>query len=78
MRGKRRVVAAAVLHMENQRDVKHLRFQCRVFFIGTQKAQYIFRGGKLGVGTVDIQTVVAFIMVVCLIAVYCKHRESAD
>ena len=72
------VVAAAVLHMQDERDVQHLRLQIAVLAVGAQHAQDVFGHRKAAVGAVDVEAVVADVMVVGMVAVDGQHREHRD
>ena len=68
-RGKRGVIAAAVLHVQNKRRVQNLRFNRGKRHIGAQHAQQVFRRGKILVGAMDVHAIVIDVMVVSVIRV---------
>ena len=76
--GEGGVVAAAVLHVQQQRDVQHVGFQVGVLPVGAQHLEQVFGGGKLRPGTVDVHAAVALIIMVGMVAVDRQHGEHAD
>ena len=76
--GEGGIVAAAVLHVENQRRVQDLRFRGGVFFVGAKHHQKIFRCGKGGVRPVNDHAVHIFIVVVGMVSVNGQQREFGD
>ncbi|MPM63085.1 hypothetical protein SDC9_109965 [bioreactor metagenome] len=77
-RGKRGVVAAAVLGVQHQRKVQHAGFELGKRTVRAQHLQNIFCGGKLGLRRADDQRFVVMVIGVCLIAVHRQHREQRD
>ena len=75
---KGRIVTAAVLHVEYKCHIKHLRLQIRIFFIRTEHSQNILCRRKIVIRTMNIKTLISFIMIICMITVYRKHREYTD
>ena len=78
VRRERRVVAAAVLRVEHQRDVEHLRLKRREFLVRAQNAQNVFGGRQLGLWLVNVQAVPVVVVAVRLIAVDREQRENRD
>ena len=78
MRGKGGVVTAAMLHMQNQRNIQYLSFQRRIFTVRTQNMQDVFGIGQLKLGLMDIETFPVMVVIVSLIAIDGEHREQGD
>ena len=76
MGGKGRVVAAAVLHVQHQRQVKHPRLQRRILLVRAQQAQDIAGGGQLFTGVMDVHAAAALIMVVGVVGIDRDQRED--
>ena len=75
MSGEGGVVTAAVLHVENQRHVEHLRLEVGVFPVGTQQREDDLRRGHGRLRAVDVKTVLADIVVISVVAVHAEHRK---
>ena len=73
-----RVVAAAVLHVQQQCNVQHVGLEVGVLLVGTQHLQQVFRRGQARVGAVDVHAAAALIVIVGVVAVDRQHRENAD
>ena len=73
-----RVVAAAVLHVQQQGNVQHVGLEVGVLLVGTQHLQQVFRRGQARVGAVDVHAAAALIVIVGVVAVDRQHRENAD
>ena len=78
VRGKGRVVAAAVLRMQNEAQVEHFRFQSGKFAVVAQHVEDVFRGGKVLLRLVDKEGGVRVIVSVSLLAVYGQKRKLRD
>ena len=78
MHGEGRVVAAAVLGVQHQRQIQDSGLQLGIFAIRAQDVQQVFSGGKLGHGVVDEQAFVQHIVAVRLITVYREHGEQRN
>ena len=78
VRGEGGVVAAAVLHVQNQCQVQHAGFQVGVGLVGPQHAQKVLRGGKAVIRAVDIEAFVTLIVVVAVVAIYRQQRKHGD
>ena len=76
--GKGGVVAAAVFHVQQQRNIQYVCFQVGVLLVGAQHLQQVFGGGKFRPRAVDVHAAVALIVVVGVVAVDRQHREHAD
>ena len=76
--GEGGVVAAAVLHVQQQRDVQHVRLQRGIALVRAQHAQQILRRRKRRVGAVDVHALPVDIIVVGMVAVDGQHRQHAD
>ena len=72
------VVAAAVLHMQDQRHIEHLCLQVRVLAVGSQQRQDHLSGGHGGLGVVYIEALVAHVMVIGVVAVDRQQREHRN
>ena len=72
------IVSAAMLHMQDQCNLKHFRFQMVELFVRTQHSQEIFSGGKWRIRAVNVHASIFVIMVVCVISIYRQHRKNAD
>ncbi len=72
---KRRVIAAAVFHMQDQGNVQKLCLKRRIFAVRAQDMKDRFRGGQFGQRLMDKQAFAVMVMAVCLVAVYRKQRE---
>ncbi len=72
------VVSAAVLRMEHQSNVKHLRLQLRVGAGRTQHQQQILRHGKALLGISDKQRLILSEMAVRVIGIYRDQRQLGD
>ena len=77
-RGEGGVVAAAVLHVQKQRNVQHVGLQRGVFAVGAQHLQQVLGGGKFRLRPVDIHAAVVHIVVVGVVTVHRQHGEHAD
>ena len=76
--GEGRVVAAAVLHVEDEGDVQGLGLQLRVLHVMPQHPQNIFCRGEVRVRAVDVHAVVVLIVVVGVVAVHGQHGELGN
>ena len=70
MSSKGRVIAATVLHMEDQRSIKNKSFKRSVALVGSQHTQYILCGRQLRVGAMNIKAVITKIVIVGMISIY--------
>ena len=77
-RRKGRIITAAMLHMQDQGGIQHLRLRLRVFFIRSHQHQQIFRRGQGRIRMMDKHTLVFFIMIIGIVAVNCQHGKFAD
>ncbi len=75
MCGEGGVIAAAVLHMKNERHIKHLSLKLGVFSVGTQKRENNLGCRHRRIGVMNVKALVAQIMIVSVIAVNREHRE---
>ena len=71
---KGRVVAAAVLHMQHERDVEGLGLKLRVVFVRTEHHEDVFRRGEQRVRAVDVHALVVKIVAVGMVAVDAELR----
>ncbi len=79
MRGKGRVITAAVLCVKHQCRVKHLGFKRGILAVEPQHIKYVFCGGKLGARLVNEKAVAAAqIIIVRMITVYRKQRKPCN
>ncbi len=78
MRRERRVVAAAVLGVQNEALVEHRRFEGGELAVVAQHVQDIFRGGKVCARLMNKQRRVRIIIAVRLLAVDGEKRELRD
>ena len=69
MGGKGGVIAAAVLHMKDQRDIQYTRFQICILAVRPENMENIFRGGKLCHGRMNKQAGSIMVMLVRLVSV---------
>ena len=74
---KRRIVSAAVIHMEHKRHIQDLCFKFCIFPVLTQHHKNVLCGGKVRIRCINIQ-VLAPSVVICMIAVHHQHGELAD
>ena len=75
-RGERGVVTAAVLRVDDEREIEHAHFQIGVLAVYAQHVQDVGRGGKRRYGIVYEKAVaVRTVIGVRLIAVYREHGE---
>ena len=75
MRCKGGVVAAAVLHVQNQRHVQHLCLELGILAVGAQQRKDNLRGGHGGLGVVNVKALVVDVVVVGVIAVHRQQRK---
>ena len=78
MGGEGGVIAAAVLHMEDQRKIQHMRLHFGVLHIRTQQPQKVFCRGQVLIRTVDIHTCIPLVVVVSMVAVNRQHGHDTD
>ena len=78
MRCKRRVIAAAVLHVQHKREIEHRGFQRRIFHVRPQDAQKVGCRGQAVRRIMDIHAAAAFVMVVCVVRINSQHREHRN
>ena len=64
--------------MKDQRKIQDLRFQMGVFLIRAQHTENILRSRQILLRIVDVQTLSAGIMIVCLITIHGQKRKYAD
>ena len=76
--GEGGIVAAAVLHVENQRRVQDLCLRGGVFFVGAEHHQKVFRCGKGRVRPVNDHAVHIFIVIVGVVSVNGQQRELGN
>ena len=75
--GEGRVVAAAVLRVEQQGNIQHAGFQLGIFHIRAQHPQEVFCRGERRIRAVDIHALVVFVVVIGVVAVHRQHGEDA-
>ena len=78
MGGKRRVVAAAMLHMQHQRQIQHLGLQIRKMPVRTEHHEKVLRHGQILVGMMDVKAAVLAVVVIGVIAVDSHQRQRAN
>ena len=76
--GEGGVVAAPVLHVEDEGDVQGLGLQLGVGHVVAEHPQDILRGGQAGVRPVDVHAVVVLIVVVGVVGVHRQHGKLRD
>ena len=76
--GEGGVVAAAVLHVQQQGNIQHVGLQIGVLPVGTQHLEQVLGGGKLGPRPVNVHAAVALIVMVGMVSVDRQHGENTD
>ena len=72
------VITAAMLHMQHQCGIQYFGLQFGILFVGTKHHQQILCCGKLLLRTMYVHTLIIGIVIICMVAVDCQHREHSD
>ena len=78
MRRKRGIVAAAVLHVQHERQIEHTRLERRILHIRAQHPQQIGGGRQAVRGVMDVHARAALIVVVGMVGVDREHGEHRN
>ena len=72
------VITSAMLHMQHQCGIQYFGLQFGILFVGTKHHQQILCCGKLLLRTMYVHTLIIGIVIICMVAVDCQHREHSD
>ena len=75
---ERRVVAAAVLHVQHKRQIEHAGFERRVLHIRAQHAQEVGRSRQTVRRVVNVHAAAALVVIVCVIGIHSQHRKDRN